>query len=66
MAEIRIALRDDQLERLREISNRYGISPEDLARLGVEDLLSRPDEPVEALIEYVLDKNKDLYKRLAG
>jgi hypothetical protein len=65
MAEIRIALRDDQLDRLREISNRYGISPEDLARVGVEDLLSRPDEPIEALIDYVLEKNKDLYKRLA-
>jgi len=66
MAEIRIALRDDQLDRLHEISNRYGISPEDLARVGVEDLLSRPDEPIEALIDYVLDKNKDLYKRLAS
>lgn len=66
MAEIRIPLADEQMAQLREVAERYGIAPEEIARLSLEDLLSRSDESIQAQIEHVIEKNKDLYQRLAG
>jgi hypothetical protein len=36
-----------------------------LARVGIEELLTRPDEAFKQAAEYVLQKNADLYRRLA-
>ena len=66
MAEIRIPLADDQMDQLREVAERYGIAPEEIARLSLEDLLSRSDESIQAQIDHVIEKNKELYQRLAG
>ncbi|MCI0415367.1 DNA-binding protein [bacterium] len=44
---------------------RLHISVEDLVRLSVEEQLSRPDREFEEAVQYVLEKNADLYKRLA-
>ncbi len=66
MAEIRIPLADDQMAQLREVAERYGIAPEEIARLSLEDLLSRSDESIQAQINHVIEKNKELYQRLAG
>jgi hypothetical protein len=53
------------MARLREIASRLGISVEDLARVSVEELLAAPDERFEHAADYVLNKNEDLYRRLA-
>ena len=66
MAEIRIPLADDQMAQLREVAERYGIAPEEIARLSLEDLLSRSDESIQAQINHVIEKNQELYQRLAG
>ena len=66
MAEIRISLQDEQLDQLREIAERFGLLPEEVARLGVEDLLSRSEESIRGQIDYVVEKNRELYQRLAG
>ncbi len=66
MAEIRIPLADEQMAQLREVAERYGIAPEEIARLSLEDLLSRSDESIQAQIDHVIEKNKELYQRLAG
>ncbi len=66
MAEIRIPLADDQMAQLREVAERYGIAPEEIARLSLEDLLSRSDESMQAQIDHVIEKNNELYQRLAG
>ncbi len=65
METITIALPDDRLVRLKETASRFGISPEDLVRVSIEELLARPDEAFQKAVEYVLDKNADLYRRLA-
>ena len=65
MTSITITLSEDQLVKLREIAARLNITVEDLARVGIEELLSRPDEAFEHAAEYVLQKNSDLYRRLA-
>jgi hypothetical protein len=54
-----------QAERLRAEAERLGLSPEDLARAALTDLLSVPDAEFQAVATRVLAKNRELYKRLA-
>jgi hypothetical protein len=65
MTSITITLTEDRLARLREIAARLKITLEDLARVGIEELLTRPDETFQRSAEYVLQKNSDLYRGLA-
>ena len=65
MSTITIALTDDSLLKLQETATRLGVTPEELARVGIEELLSQPDEAFERAIDYVLAKNSELYQRLA-
>ena len=54
-----------QADRLREEAQRLGLSPEDLARAALSDLLSTPDAEFRAATDRVLKKNQELYRRLA-
>ena len=54
-----------QAEKLREEAKRLGLSPEDLARAALADLLSTPDAEFRAAADRILRKNQELYKRLA-
>ncbi len=65
MYTINIMLSDDRLAKLQEIAARLHIAPEEFARAGVEDLLARPEETCQRVIDYVLKKNEELYRRLA-
>ncbi|MCI0393467.1 MAG: DNA-binding protein [Chloroflexi bacterium] len=65
MTSITITLPDDRLQKLNEIANRFSITPEELVRASVEELLTRPDEEFLQALEYILDKNAELYRRLA-
>jgi predicted transcriptional regulator len=65
MHPITIRLSDDRLAKLQEIAARLHISPEELVRASVEELLARPEETCQRAIEYVLKKNAELYSRLA-
>ncbi len=65
MSAITITLPDERLLKLREMAASFGISPEDLVRLSVEDLLSRPDRAFRQAVEHTLEKNRELYRRLA-
>ena len=65
MSTITIAISDERLQRLREAAARLGVSPEDLVRVSIEDLLARPDETLKSAVEHVLEKNAELYRRLA-
>ena len=65
MPTITISLSDDRLAKLQEMAARLHISPEELARAGVEELLARPEETCQRTIDYVLKKNAELYRRLA-
>lgn len=66
MVTITIELNVEHVRKLKEMALKYGLSVEDLARVGVEDLLARPDEQFEKSMRYILKKNKELYKRLAA
>jgi len=54
-----------QAEMLRQEADRLGITPSELARAAVADLLTNRDEEFRAAAERVLRKNEELYRRLA-
>lgn len=65
MNAITITLSDDRLAQLQEMVARFRVSPEELARVGIEELLARPDDAVQRAVTEVLKKNAELYRRLA-
>jgi predicted kinase len=65
MTTITVSLPADRLQKLREVAAQYRVAPEDLVRISVEELLARPEEEFKQALEYVLDKNAELYRRLA-
>jgi len=66
MDTITIALPDDRLLELKERATRFSISPEELVRVSIEELLTRPDEAFQNAVDYILKKNAELYRRLAA
>ncbi|MCB0029765.1 MAG: hypothetical protein KDE28_17750 [Anaerolineales bacterium] len=65
MTNITIALPEDILAKVQDIADRYHISPEDLIRVTVEELVIAPEESFLEAVKFILDKNKALYERLA-
>ncbi len=64
MTNITVRLTEDQLFKLQEIAARLRVPAEELARIGIEDLLARPDDEFQQAVDYVLKKNAELYRRL--
>ena len=50
---------------LGDIAARLNVSPIELAEAAVRDLISRPGEDFERIASRVLEKNRELYRRLA-
>ena len=65
MTTITVTLPDDQLEMLEDIANRFQVAPEELVRASVEQLLAGPEIEFRRALEHVLNKNAELYRRLA-
>jgi hypothetical protein len=66
MSTITVELSKERLQELEQLARKFGISAEELVRLSVEDLLTRPDEQFQKSARYVLKKNSELYKRLSA
>jgi hypothetical protein len=62
---ITVELTEPQIRRLEEVARRLGISAEALAAAAVQDLMARDDSEFERIVAHVLQKNADLYRRLA-
>lgn len=65
MTTITIPLSDEQLARLRVWAEQAGLTPEEALRQRVERLLDEPDEQFRRAADHVLQKNAELYRRLA-
>jgi hypothetical protein len=65
MSDITVTVPDTQLVQLKEKATRLGITVGDLVLLSIEEILSRPDEEFRQTAAYVLQKNAELYRRLA-
>jgi hypothetical protein len=53
-----------QSERLEERARELGVDARELAKAAVNDLLTRPAEDFNRAASFVLEKNKELYRRL--
>ena len=62
---ISLQLDDEQSARLQELARELGVDAHELARAAVNDLLSRPDEEFDRAAKFVLEKNRELYRRLS-
>ena len=65
MTTIPISLSDESLARLNDLARRTGLPPEELLRRKVEQFLALPNEELTAAAGYLLQKNAELYRRLA-
>jgi len=63
--KIAIELSAAQTERLEEIAASLGVNAEELAQAAVADLVSAGADDFEAVASRVLQKNRELYRRLA-
>jgi len=63
--KIEIELNAAQMERLRAIASELGVDAEQLAQAAVADLVSASAEDFESAASRVLEKNRELYRRLA-
>jgi hypothetical protein len=62
---ISIPLSDDSFSKLSELAGKTGLAPAELLRRRVEQMLLQGDEEFSKAAQYLLDKNAELYRRLA-
>ena len=63
--KLAIELSDRQAERLREAATRLGVEPEQLALAAIADLIAAEGPDFDSAAQRVLEKNRELYRRLA-
>jgi len=62
---LNIELDAQQTQRLQDAAQRLNVSASDLAKAAINDLLAKPENDFERAASRVLEKNAELYKRLA-
>jgi hypothetical protein len=50
----------------QELAKQYGIHPDELLRLCEAEISKRADKDFQKALEYVLENNKELYRRLSS
>ena len=65
MTSISIPLSDERAAQLRVWAEEAGLPPEEFLRRRVEQLLDRPDQQFQKAADHLLQKNAELYRRLA-
>lgn len=63
--KIPIELSESQAEKLHNEALRLGVEPQALAAAAVVDLLNRETPDFDQAAQYVVRKNRELYKRLS-
>ena len=66
MTSITIAITDDLMVKLKNLAKQHNVAPEDLVRASVEELVASPEESFQEALDYILQKNETLYKRLSA
>jgi hypothetical protein len=64
MKIVTITISDDYWDTLQETAARLGVTTDELIRVGLEELLHRPDDAFMRTIDDILDANDALYTRL--
>ena len=63
--KVSVELSPADTERLHDKASQLGVTPERLAHAAISDLLARERGDFEAAAKRVLEKNRELYRRLA-
>ena len=63
--QMTIDLNNKQTEQFQQLAKSLSISPQELVRAAIDDFLWRQAEDFNQAARYVLEKNKELYKRLS-
>jgi hypothetical protein len=65
MTRIIVEIDDNKAAILEDKAKKFGLLPEQFVTASIEDLISQPEADFEEAMRKVLDKNRELYKRLA-
>jgi|KBSSwiStaDraftv2_1062776.scaffolds.fasta_scaffold2249290_2 hypothetical protein len=65
MKVLELQLPEPTASKLRATAERLGLSPEQLVILSIEEKIAQLDDEFRRFAEYALQKNADLYRRLA-
>ncbi len=65
MTTITLEMEDEKAEQLRERARQYGLDLERFVLASIDDLMAQPDEEFKRAMDRVLEKNRELYRRLA-
>ena len=60
-----LQLDDEQFRRLVEIAQELKVDPSELAKAAITDLVSRQADDFDSAARRVLEKNRELYRRLS-
>ena len=60
-----LQLDEAQYRRLQDRASELNIDPHDLAKAAINDLVSKPADDFERAATAVLNKNRELYRRLS-
>ncbi|MCI0512386.1 hypothetical protein L0128_04160 [candidate division KSB1 bacterium] len=60
-----ITLPDTNWSELEAKANRLGVTTEELVRIGIDDLLSRPDESLQLVVQDLCKKDNQFFQQLA-
>lgn len=65
VASITINISDQQFDKMQELAQELGISLEEFIRIRIDEWLTYPQADFTSAASYVLQKNSELYQRLA-
>jgi hypothetical protein len=65
MTRITVEIDDNKAAILADKAKKFGLLPEQFVTASFEDLISGPEPDFEAAMRKVLNKNRELYQRLA-
>jgi hypothetical protein len=63
--KISVEITPGQKQQLEEMARQFGIAAEQLASAALQDLLTHDQAEFEAIVSHILQKNRELYKRLS-
>jgi predicted transcriptional regulator len=62
---ITVDVPDAEVKRLEEAARRLHVAPEVLAAAAVHDMVTHDDAEFAGIVKRIMEKNKELYRRLA-
>jgi antitoxin FitA len=65
MKMLEVQLPEQTASKLEKAAERLSVTPEELLVLSIEEKLNQLDEEFRRSTDYILDKNAELYGRLA-